>query len=161
MATAQQSIPSASVIAKATLLLEQRAKWATVRDARSGMRRVILTSDSGRVYYVDPAGRVCSCPAGRVGMYCSHREAVNTANHRDALAAWLETPPVVEAAPAPAPKKTYGALFPACGVYGCDEDAGRSGYCLEHARCPVCREPSMKGLDYATCEAHEMSDILG
>jgi len=32
------------------------------------------------------------------------------------------------------PKKSYAELYPVCKVNGCDEDAGRSGRCMDHAR---------------------------
>lgn len=155
---AVNTVPSPSVVARAACLLEARSTWATIR--HQGMRRVVIPSDSGSVYYVDPQGRACSCKAGQRGLYCSHRLAVTEAANHDALAAFLASPPSVEPAPAPKPRKSYGDIFRACTVDGCDEDAGRSGYCLEHARCWTCRQPSVPGLDHPACDAHRLYEVF-
>lgn len=97
MATA--TVPSASVQAKARELLARRSEWAVVRS--QGMRRIVMPSAStDTVYYVDPAGRACSCPAGRKGTLCCHRIAAAEAAHEAALAQPLRTIPHAEGAAA-------------------------------------------------------------
>ena len=88
----QATVPSASVQAKSRALLEMRSQWATVRDARSGQRRIVMPSltENGRVYYVHPTGDACSCKAGQNGLMCGHRLAAREAANRDALQAWLD-----------------------------------------------------------------------
>lgn len=124
------TLPSEEVQAKARTLLEMRAQWSTVRDKRTGWRRVIVPSlgDEVGVRYVDPAGRCCSCDAGRRGLMCYHRLAVTEALHRDALAAWVADQDQDRAA-----VKRYEDLVPTCQANGCDEDPEpHSDFCFRH-----------------------------
>ena len=83
---ARAIVPSPAVQAKARELLARRSEWTVIRS--QGMRRIVMpsTSTESVVYYVDPAGRACSCRAGRNGLVCHHRIAATEASHQDAMA---------------------------------------------------------------------------
>lgn len=86
------SVPSESVLAKKNGLLAMQGEWRTVRDPKTGQRVIVMPNlTETRVYYVEPAGKACSCMAGQHGTLCAHRlAAIERANH-DALAAWEST----------------------------------------------------------------------
>lgn len=160
MAQAAYSTPSPSVQASKVVLLEMRDRWRYYW--MGGVRYVSMPSCDGKgVHAVRADGRGCDCLAYQRGYRtCSHMLAAKEAAHRDALAAFLASPPAVEPMPVPKPRKSYADLHRACTVDGCDEDAGRSGYCLEHARCWTCRQPSVPGLDHPACDAHRLYEVF-
>lgn len=88
MAT-QTMVPSASVQAKAAVLLHERAGWTFYR--REGVPMIAMPSGE-HVYAVRRDGRGCECLAYKKSegrLLCSHRlAAIEAANH-DALSTWI------------------------------------------------------------------------
>jgi len=97
-------------------VLARSAAWTHARRKSDGRPFFFVPSTtSDAVYMTDPTG--CTCPAvQRFSGPCKHSRAV------------------AEYLARRAPKKSYADLYPACSVNGCDEDAGRSGKCLDHTR---------------------------
>jgi len=76
---------------------------------------IIAGSLPGTVYYADATNCTCPSAQNRAGV-CKHSEAIR--QH--------------QAPPAQPARRTYADLYPVCSVSGCDEDALRSGKCLDH-----------------------------
>jgi hypothetical protein len=120
---ATNTVPSASVHAKAQQLLSERDRWSYARNVETGVSFIAMPSScSDRVYQVRPDGRGCSCPAyQRGGLLCSHRIAAIEAAHEDALADNIATDSEIDVvaaevyatarARAEASERTYQRLY--------------------------------------------------
>ena len=113
MATAL--VPRPAAIAS---VLARSAQWTSARRKSDGRPFYFVPGTTpGSVYMTDASA--CTCPAAQhYSGPCKHSAAVAQR----------------QAVPAPAAKKSYSQLFPVCSVSGCDEDAGRSGRCMDHNR---------------------------
>jgi len=101
---------------KAEALAAQMPLFSRGRSKRTGESFVIVPgSTPGTAHWATSDG--CTCVGFDKRGVCTHSLAV-------ALVAQHQAPP----------KKSYADLSPVCSVSGCDEDAGRSGRCLDHAR---------------------------
>jgi len=108
-----QTAPRPAAVAS---VLARSAQWTSARRKSDGKPFYYIPGNTeGAVYMTATDG--CTCPAAqRFSGPCKHSVAIR---QRQA---------------APAPKKSYSQLYPVCSVTGCDEDAGRSGRCLDHNR---------------------------
>lgn len=85
------TVPSASVQARAQILLSERDDWRYWRDKQTGVEYVSVPSGE-HVYRVRRDGHGCECKAYvRGGLLCSHRIAVIEAANEDSLALGLAT----------------------------------------------------------------------
>jgi len=109
----QLSQPRPAAIAA---VLARSASWTHARRKSDGRPFFFVPSTtSNAVYMTDATG--CTCPAAqRFSGPCKHSLAIRQRQAASAL------------------KKSYADLYPVCSVSGCDEDAGRSGRCLDHNR---------------------------
>jgi len=99
-------------------VLARSSQWTSARRKSDGRPFYFVPSTtSDAVYMADSTGCTCPSAQNRAGV-CKHSAAVAQR----------------QAAPSPAPTKSYADLYPACSVNGCDEDAGRSGRCMDHNR---------------------------
>jgi len=95
-------------------VLARSSQWTSARRKSDGRAFFYIPgSTAGAVYMADAQN--CTCPAAqRYSGPCKHSMAIRQ----------RQAPP----------KKSYADLYPVCVVSGCDEDAGRSGRCMDHAR---------------------------
>lgn len=128
--------PTASQFASATVHMERRDEWRTVRI--DGVRYVSMVSGrSNRVYLVRADAGGCSCSHYRTTWRtCAHMLAVELAATLDELieqAAAIEDA-LAEAASTLLSRKTIEQIWATCWTDGCDEDPiAHSGGCHKHA----------------------------
>ena len=118
--------PDAKRDAKAALLAPLVGSWPrhTLKHPWSSFEAGTIfrraTGSRGERYLVNAVA--CECP--------DYQQAQNICKHIRAVVLW-EAATVAASAPR---RKGYRALFPACRVDGCTDDAGRAGgLCLTHA----------------------------
>lgn len=88
MVAAAASMPSASVLAKSEVLLNERSDWTYAREKETRVRFIAMPSGQ-RVYQVDPLGKFCDCKAATNGLLCAHRIAAMNATSMDRIAELL------------------------------------------------------------------------
>jgi len=144
---AQQFTATAAQMASALMHLEMRSEWRTVRIG--DVRYVVLVSgNSGRVYYVRADGRGCDCVwSQRAATPCSHRVAVELAAIEDELRE--------EYVVGSASLKAMRDLFPGC--------AGGCGQIVE-ARdglwCDDCAAQRERAERMAAARARVLSEVM-
>ena len=113
--TIQSQLRIAAVLATAT-------QWTAARRKSDGKAFFFVPgSTAGSVYMTAADG--CTCPAAP--------RFVGPCKHSRAVAQYL----AAKAQPAPQPmRRPAVSLAPVCSEAGCDDDAGRTGQCWQHAQ---------------------------
>jgi len=104
---------------KAEALAAQMPLFSRGRSKVTGQPFIIVPASTPSVaHWTATDGSGCTCIGFQRRGTCTH-----------AIAAQIVNQPAAQPA-----RRTYAELYPVCSVNGCDEDAGRSGRCMDHNR---------------------------